>query len=1631
MLNRLFLGLLLLLVTIERNYAAVAESATESINEVTYELKTGDLHSRQISEEGDSLIIGTQPCEELGSPTSQVTCTKHSNIHDYKDIHRTQVYNRTSHAYKMLETESDPIKIDDKEYFIYIRKELWSCKSPNQQLAFSRVVNHLLGIKEIRGIKYHDGIEVSTKHYLGNGARKTAKIIEVKYFIRNSTGDYPVRYVGKLKKQTTIGGDYIADWISTLRKNSDAHSGRDFISELMMGINEELIVDEKQRSATGIKLILKYAYRKTSSESFGTTESKAVCVQDQGIHPLPKQYRLDFVQVVTHHDKDFEAEIFPEHKSEYFIPVLQEIWLCEMIDKGNKKLFIRVVNEAIALKEVRNVTVHEGVTDLYAIKMHNNKQTIRFREVRYFDAITYAEILYRGKVTLDKRAVIPKEYKGEIRYTLNDNRLYRVIISSEGYDIRVGQKWEKIVSASNADGVECTLNSTKFPYLEKYRMRFRLKAHTVDNLQRTTYTIESLNEDQKQKFISYIHNEVSFCYDIGTNEYKFLRVLNEVSVLVPVHEIELHDGIFVFDKFLDRIGQSKSVRLIEVKYLDIDSKRVVKYDGKVSFKASTSGSPVVFKDINTAMKMTADDIFWKVGHFSNMNVDLVNLASYIEQHPSYSGSMIYNDRGTLVMKLGLLSESQLGTNTDTAECTSSTKDTYFVAAIVKKDNNELVREIVKNDYPNYFRNYKSDVIWTCQLPNMYTPFYQIEDDRILRDTLPENYQNNIFSFTWNQGRYSSVNFVMINDKSYLNFKMTHYFKEQASRYTLHTFAGHVLFDGGEETAKKSGSMLLGKDEEKITMRFDYLTREIEYKVGRDWLYTSKLNDNGVSLYIGHKWKKIFGDSSTEIDCKKVDNVDGGLYDTFYRTRVRNADDLRINGKKRSEHNQVLFKKYFQTIKSEVWLCQKQEQKMLRVLNHFFIERNKCGMLKEIFYHDGVTVLLGPDPKLPNEACTEIVEIKYLDPKDNTVLKFEGRVQLKGKRDELLSNEITARKLKRVAKLEVHYLPKNEVQKTSVDDKGVILEIGVENEKTVYVPQLVCKENKGYVPHHNNQYKPVILINKENAESKIEQETMHIDDIYDCFTYTLSMWDCHKGDGEKAFSRVVNELKPKNCMKIATIFYYDGVIIEKEPDLIIREIKFYQGDETKKTIRVVGFVHLEGAETTQQPAAPTREIHYKLDSRRLHVKAIDKIGPIIEVGSPYEKTFGTKKDAVLCRRVKNHVYSALYKTQMFSNLKGRSESNRPIALSDDQVKQYFQLMKQEIWKCWRNEEETFVRVVNVYVGLKEISRIFHPDGVLIGTQVFPDNKKTVQIREVKYLELGTPVPLKYEGKVTLEAIFSQKATSLFQMPSTYKDYEINLLHPSLVNASTVKYWSLDILVVHAIRSQPTDQILPGIKYQQLQAAGLQQRNTTVIEGAHGIKVEVGSKYDAVFQTTTEMKCMLDEWNPTDEKRFLTKIKLHFDNEFYELDSDTILEYFDINSIEVWICVNDRDTLLRVVTRLTGVKEVYMVIRHDGVEFHSITLPNNGISVNITETKYLDTKDFKVLKYEGDFKMINRMEKPPIEERNNVDKNKNDVLESKTVTAVAVQQPTEIAPPSRFNTFSRLGSWVRDKWNGWNG
>ncbi|XP_039279225.1 uncharacterized protein LOC111053927 [Nilaparvata lugens] len=455
--------------------------------------------------------------------------------------------------------------------------------------------------------------------------------------------------------------------------------------------------------------------------------------------------------------------------------------------------------------------------------------------------------------------------------------------------------------------------------------------------------------------------------------------------------------------------------------------------------------------------------------------------------------------------------------------------------------------------------------------------------------------------------------------------------------------------------------------------------------------------------------------------------------------------------------------------------------------------------------------------------------------------------------------------------------------------------------------------------------------------------------------------------EMKFLRVVNELKVKPDLPVAHIYHYDGVIIHKSGGVRIKETKYYYNNIHKYTLIKLLDSLLELNKDVQLDKNEDQVINYFLDTKSLNYINPNTDGEgTFEIDSTWERTIRNDDDSirVSCSKEENAGLSFTIDTDIFTmNSNDVKKSNRWQKM--EILSTIVEYTAQEVSQCMKNKTLIFYKVVKKMIMRDAFKprRIYYPAGVSVETIVFPNKKAALQITQVKFLDPKTKGLVNYVGKLAEAENIVEK---LFRMNSESKKEQSKVLQSDA--KSTNKNWPLDTLRYFALtNSASLEYIGDKVTYSK------RRFNTWIVNT--GLKIlQIGTPWEAELSTTHgEMKCLLDEYNTKlrNTEIYFPKVVEYIDDKLYELDEVGFHSNFAINKTEVWICTNEMNTFIRVVSFLEMKKPIYAIRYADGVSVN-IRKNSDGIEVvQIKEIIYLSASTSKALKYDGNLKIV----KPP--------------------------------------------------------
>ncbi|RZF43271.1 hypothetical protein LSTR_LSTR001532 [Laodelphax striatellus] len=1493
------------------------------------------LHSKQTGYNGDSLVIGAAPVfsiEEIKSQ-NQVSkpinpeykngaakpqadpsykCMKLSEKHRYKDTYGTMVMNRSTRSYQLTATETrSPVTFS--EYFVYISKELFTCTEPENKLPQAlKIVNQLMSVKEIFEIKYYDGVEVSSINHLGDDRR--VKIIETKYVFTNSTGEYTMSYDG-LSEETSdeIGVYHIPDFISehTLYGKKITKE-RKWGTETTFGDFKEwsTLIDSPETihiSDSGNSLKLGYNRIKVRKLYEGAFTPE--CYQQIG----RKTNGILYAEVG---DRDF---------SKIFTFVKREVWLCTAnAHEGNVKVesFLRVVTEMIGRTRVKTLAYENGLTSLYSISIPGGV-SIRFSTLGYFEPNTRE--LGSGNVRLE--FVEPGKIQSIIKW--NPESL--------------------CVRAKNFDH--------EFPTI------FMVKINEDDIMHKN----QEIDEMDEPKYYRYIHREVHYCdYSIAS----FYRIVNMIEVLVPVREIETVDGVQLFQTLLD--NNKKSVNIVETKYVEYSSRRQIMVKGiRMNFIKHRIHSmhPTFERRFNKfAISKSLDETIPRIGHSPN------RISEDRDVDPNWDPKNFKKlsvGEGDDVITINVdLTTDTVNDKNDIADCElSNTNPINLLQQFRISNGGKFKADESLLSY--YFEKVVSEV-WICKVLGKDTFFRILTEQSLKKQVITKIAEI----------KFTDMDRVWIeieNDGFEVKMKGIRYVLNVANRPI--NYLGHLVFEEKPRSGKwQSGTQKFLNNVDNPIRELEYheAEKELSYNLDRQKKYDCVLNKDGDNLEIGSKWERLFGTRDSIIHCQ-IHEKKEGVVDEKYRTKI----SWKKNNKNEVENHSNVLENYFENIKQEIWKCSDQHgNKVLRILNQLSVqknsERNKKSDIGHIYYHDGVSILWGARP----DSQIQIIEVKYLDPIDCAVLKFEGKVELTGYDAGNIGVTENLKLAKELVKHDLHYLlGENEIYKTVINSKGIILKVGEQSDdlSSSSFREMTCEKSKK-VDQKDDKLIPKVAITMNSVEKEdfVSVALPNSTEINKYFEFSQEIWDCQIV-GQQPCKRVVNKLKLRESIQVAQVYHFENVIVNHlDGDVQIEETKILM--KCGRKIDFKGVVHLLSGEPIIEEShlhtlgKPFRDFLYFLDTETVYLANPSPIGRTVEIGTHWQKEFQNENNQVVrCERVIKKAYDNDFGTSVFADSFTAKQMNDIHCYLWVEIEKksphLFEEVDQDVWQCTIDGNLVFYRVINNLFISKKMTNIYYHDGVEVRSQVLPDKSTVIQITELKYIEPNTNKVLKYDGKVKMQA--NNVVDRLTQISPKVTEKYLVPLRESFAGdafrgeASSETPYTLDALRIYSLKkaTETSNGVIHGIVYSE--------KLTTIFTDSGYRRFKIGSHWNEVFTTNGgTMRCLLDEWNKPIHLRYMPIVMEYIDDKLYELDEDGLEEIFEIKKIELWICTNEHDTILRVVTVLSGKIPIFSIRHYDGVSVSIFELQPGIKSVEVIETVYIDPKTSKLLKYGGDLEQTRK-------------------------------------------------------------
>ncbi|RZF48609.1 hypothetical protein LSTR_LSTR011240 [Laodelphax striatellus] len=1630
MIVNVFGGLVIVLIVLTRNgrcsaVSKVCQDGELVSRDVFYKLRGEDhLFTKRINVnyDGDRIIVGSPTRETLGGV---------DDVYNYDEKHEVKAWKRSGTEFAMTSEESkQPLTVSD--YFIHIKKEVWQCVDRNKKLpSFQRVVNEIVTrpTKEVLEVKYYDGVEVSAMNYEQD--KYYTQVKEIKYILEKQNVWSSIKVEGSMCLLKSTDESFgIPNFLKRIHKikagknlnaiELKAYSNKNGNSPPLLQISDigkSFFIGNSENLEKNENNAYNYCHLTSDASQFLPMFTTTV---RQPVHIGPNNEKI-FVKI----SKEEAANYFTLIKREFFLCGPVEISLISM-SRFKDERWIVIKNELIGRIPIKDLIIHSGVIDLVSISMPGGDVTVRFQEILFFESRSWQEVVFDGKIYFEEhsvrkrpqnihpRATLDMDHSIDIAYLLSPSTFFRTVIGREGFDLRV----EVIYMRTVQDHFECE-SSHDYQYKDAFKTVVKVKLHD-DRF----FTSVAVRDEYSSMFYKTVSTEVLLCKNIQT---KVLRILNKVEILVPVREIETHDGVDVVQKVLD--DGSMSVTLYEKKYFDPETYKPVKLGGTIGFK-----TPDLAVATLEARQYAVDKTLYEaVRATGTLPTRLPTYSDYYRRSSSQKLSPVAlwfsNGKYTVNFEeFGYESNRDGNLQAMCRKQSESNKKWLPVFDIVNSENGNKEKPSVGPAYNEDYSKYFLSVIyeeWICRLNTLKSgnnyEFLRIVNSLQLKTHTPLAIGR--IGYFPKRG----ISTEMRNGEVVVSLQEVSYLEKSSSK--LIDYEGDIMYPN-EET--RSGPLISGTVEISKSKYGDIFLRKtyfgikpLNYRNLRRYKVVIKEHGHGDTLEIGTKWQivhtfqeKVISKKNTEkikIECKLDEGRSVGPHQILKTKRI-------VNG--RIDEIKDSFSTYFTFKKQEVWTCKDKSgvnPEFSRVVSLFIVRPEIINTIKEFNFYDGIHMTSDDITDTDGKPNLEITEVKYLN-SQNLILKIPVDTNLILTRPEASEKKSTPTTPPPIrGELDyLHCLLGNEapLRRTVHREDGDVLHIAIKYDKKVLKSHLpfVCGEYDSITttPEYVKRFGPSIVYYKFNNGKLVAGKPMDETLISSGFTdrnFIISMnyRKCTRKPHEIMYrveSIVEQNFKynPLITYKISRVYHHEGVRFleqEKKGYYKIIEVKYvstdpYNGDINKmEVLDFDGFVQFKKAVNDFERFRIQVDIdmnNYLLDQDAFHasspfecntyktllasLKSTD--GYIFEMGSHWQEQIEVTDQPVICKKQLEHTYNEQFAMKIF----GYTGTGNEWGEIQFWTFEHFEGQMQELWICKRDDQVLFERVSNHLVIAKDIARIYHSDGISIHKLTLPDTSTNVEVIEIKLLTPLTHTVIKYEGELQFLADpVPNIIQKLFPL-----DYKEQFPDPGCkkLESDEYNYWSLYVLGVMASRKRSVWKEIEqerDVTFEKDREYLLEVHHSSVLRAGGVRNLRIGTQSQSSITSTT-LNCMEHKWNTMYNTSYYPKVVEFSNDNMYEFDEAMFLEAFEINKQRYWICVDPNkakpDIILRIVTNFEATRMFSaapgLITTHDGIR----RLRDSYYSYDeFSETVYINTKTNDYFMYVGKLFHIEKPEElePP--------------------------------------------------------
>ncbi|RZF45517.1 hypothetical protein LSTR_LSTR005719 [Laodelphax striatellus] len=1297
-------------------------------------------------------------------------------------------------------------KIPMTDYFILVTRGVWRCTVREKKLpSFLRVVNELVSVKEISELRFYDGVEVSVLRYVGY--KVNARVMEIKYVseetARGKAAGTALKIDGCLRiikgssfvPYTPNLNEVVYSRVAEVRQLSsyDRYSKSVIVMYDTPEIQFRIPAAKSLHSSKGRSLLIGSPATVQYDQSAARLDWIFKCFPYYHTTPYSRTFRTDVQEHVV--DKHVYAIINDDEFSNIFVIAHRKLHVCYYKTES----FIRVEQDVIGRVPLKQLEYQPStIVQLSSVKVSGGTSVV-FKEIKYIDSHgTFLQpFQFRPPIIIYSEEHHSLRIGGKIdtRYLLrNYLHLSRTLISNDGYDLRIEQPIDAYYNCDmlwtryDDDNCDTTKNKIGNTYTfnkmspdEIPRASWQEPSIWIKVVRDGNYqTIEPIMDEGNQlllfnkPILKLLSRDVWSCVLYKEYLHTIIRVENRFKVLIPVRELETSDGVEIINTALEHGG--KSVEILEKKYFrfNFDPSQYQRPSQYIQFscpsffkKGSESSSYERFRKL--AIKKTADDTVHLIAPESEQGFTVKDVLSNNVENVAFKDLKI--GKGTSLLSFNVNPLEPRGQPMDIADCKLEEKNKYqqvrpnFI--VLDKNDRTIERNADGSKYKEYFETLEKKV-WKCLLrSDPGSPLLRVVHEHVLKRDLPYDVgtiRHFIRDDVWME---------MKDGDAVVRLRETKYLDATTPTKALDYKGLHLLVQDLKPEWKSGTRSLPNLENIHIKNRI-YDSLPMNYSAYIHKTAITPKAPQGATLVIDTAWKKVVGDRSMKVTCSKNNDQF-----PWHRTVVRNetGDDVFFN--------------HFISVGKESWTCSNTQRKIsfTRVIHQFIINPATMDKIKYLHHLDGVTMFAGFDT-IENMKLIEIAVVKYHEQSnENPIVKYEGKLVLKD------GSAIPTVKAKRLASIglafrDVYYtLPTNAVFKTFISYTGRTMEIlpfsKLINEKMAeyvnsYYPS-VTADRKPYIVYcwkyqFQNAYdeqkmlewvKPLVVLNQHiDGGGNPMRMFLDLQTLQNIFTFNYDVQFCKRStdnSGPVLFYRVVNKLvqRTEHC-KIAVLYFHNGVTVDKDDDLKITEIKYYDKDWRLKIFE--GFTTVN--EDSQIPIESAsnqgvREINYWPEIMwSTNFIRPDGVGVTMEVGSEWSTEIKATKDPVTCKRLEGIAYLESCATSVYIVKVSQKQHEDSEWHKIKDLGSIFIDVIQKIYTCERNGEVIFHRVVTELLSEKAAC-VYYGDGVGVGWYKYPDKRTFLKIREVKYVDPTTKKVLKYDGQLVVITDISNLVERLYE------------------------------------------------------------------------------------------------------------------------------------------------------------------------------------------------------------------------------------------------------------------------------